>query len=119
MIDLALDPKTGDLAIANFDLQLVRDVDQIAQNLSIRLRFMLGEWYLNTLAGIPYYQYFLIKNPNQIQVESFLKDEIGNTGGVEEITSFSSDFDGLARKFTVTFGVKTIDGTLQMEQDLP
>ena len=119
MIDLALDPKTGDLLIVDFDMQLITGIDQIAQNLAIRLRFMFGEWFLNTLIGIPYYQYFFIKNPNQIQVETFLKDEISNTRGVEEITSFSSDFDGVTRKFSVDFACRAVDETLQMELDLP
>lgn len=119
MDDLALDPSNGDLIIVDFDLAIVSSTDQIAQNLAIRLRFIQGEWYLNILDGIPYYQYFFIKNPNQIQIETFLKDEISNTNGVVEITSFSSDFDGLSRKFTVNFGCTTINGNLQLEEQLP
>ncbi len=119
MKDLALDPKTGDLLIVDLGATLVEGVDQIAQNLSIRLRFIQGEWYLNILAGLPYYQYFFIKNPNQIQVETFLKDEISNTRGVIEITEFDSDFDGATRKFTVDFACRAQDETLTMELDLP
>ena len=119
MIDFALDPKTGDLIFDNFDFAFVSGVDQTAQNLAIRLRFFSGEWFLNILAGLPYYQYFFIKNPNQIQVETFLKDEISNTREVIEITSFSSDFNGETRKFTVNFGCKVVDSTLEMELDLP
>lgn len=119
MMDFALDPKTGDLVFKDYDLALVGGVDQIAQNLAIRLRFIQGEWYLNILAGVPYYQYFFIKNPNQIQVETFLKDEISNTPGIIDITSFSSNFDGVNRKYTVNFGCRSIDGTLEMEQVLP
>lgn len=119
MIDIALDPKNGDVIFENFDLAIIGGVDQIAQNLSIRLRFIQGEWYLNILAGIPYYQYFFIKNPNQIQVETFLKDEISNTDGVIEITSFSSEYLGSYRKFLANFSCKTINGNLDMEQILP
>lgn len=119
MKDLALDPKTGDLIIIDLGAALVDGVDQIAQNLAIRLRFFQGEWYLNILAGIPYYQYFFIKDPNQIQVETFLKDEISNTRGVIEITSFTSDFDGNSRKFTVNFGCRAQDEIITMELDLP
>ena len=79
MIDIALDPSTGDLVFENFDLALVSDVDQVAQNLAIRLRFIEGEWFLNIFAGIPYYQYFFIKNPNQIQIENF--NHAGHRGG--------------------------------------
>lgn len=119
MIDFALDPKTGDLVFEDFDFAYVGGVNQIAQNLAIRLRFIQGEWFLNILAGVPYYQYFFIKNPNQIQIETFLKDEIANTPGILDITSFSSDFDGKNRKFTVNFGCRSINGNLEMEQILP
>lgn len=119
MIDLALDPSTGDLEIFDFDLGLVYRVDQIAQNLAIRLRFMQGEWFLNTLAGIPYYQYFFIKNPNQIQVETFLKNEITNTRGVVQLTSFTSDFNSITRLFSVAFGCQAIDENIQLEMVLP
>jgi len=119
MIDIALNPTTGDVIFEDFDLALVGGVDQIAQNLAIRLRFFQGEWYLDILAGVPYYQYFFIKNPNQIQVESFLKNEIASTRGVLQITSFDSDFDGINRNFTVSFNCMTINGNLEMEQILP
>lgn len=119
MIDFALDPTTGDLVFENLEFAFVSDVDQIAQNLAIRLRFIQGEWFLNIFAGIPYYQYFFIKNPNQIQVETFLKDEIANTRGVIAINSFSSDFNGNTRKFSVNFGCTVIDDTIEMELDLP
>lgn len=119
MIDMALDTKTGDLLLFESGAQLIRDVDQIAQNLAIRLRFMQGEWYLNILAGVPYYQYFFVKEPNQIQVESFLKDEIVNTRGVEQITAFSSDYDPRNRQFSVQFSCMTVSGEIEINQELP
>lgn len=119
MIDIALDPKTGDIALFERSAFLVTDVDQIAQNLAIRLRFFQGEWYLNILAGLPYFEYFFVKNPNQIQVESFLIDEIANTQGVQEITQFASNYDGQSRTFGVQFTAKTILGLIEIDQELP
>ncbi len=118
MNDIALDPATGDLLLVNFGAQIVTGIDQIAQNLAIRLRFIQGEWYLNILVGIPYYQYFFIKNPNQIQVESFLKDEIVNTNGVEQITSFSSDYDANHRKFNVVFSCMAVEQEINLNLEL-
>ena len=122
-IDLALDPSTNDLvtpsANNNFDLTFVTGIDQIAQNINIRLRFFLGEWYLNTLVGIPYYQYFFVKNPIQIQVETFLKTDIVNTPGVTRITSFESNFHGKTRKFWAKFTAQTVSGDLNFEATLP
>ena len=119
MIDLALDPSTNDLLITSFDLSLVRDIEQIAQNLNIRLRFFLAEWYLDTLAGVPYYQYIFIKNPNQIQVDSFIQSEISNTVGIIDITSYSSAYDGSTRAYSVDFSARTVSGDLEMEIALP
>lgn len=122
MIDIGLDPLTNDLAISNFDLTLVSDRDQIAQNLGIRLAFVLQEWYLDITAGIPYFEDFFKKAPNQIQIESVLKEEIVNTLGVLEILAFSSDYNpsgSQARTFTVNFQVSTVAGNLQIEQELP
>ena len=119
MIDIALDPTTHDLQIQNFDLVLINDIDQIAQNLNIRLRFFVGEWFLDTLVGIPYYQYFFIKNPNQIQVDTFLKDEILNTDGVTNLTSYASDYDGSTRQYSVEFTAVTVSGDVAIEVTLP
>lgn len=123
MIDLMLDPSTHDWptpSIANnYDIPLVDGIEQISQNLNIRLRFFAGEWYLNTLVGIPYFQFFFIKNPNRIQVETFLKDAILDTPGVRDLTSFSSDFNGKNREFSVNFSASTESGEVQIEAQLP
>lgn len=118
MIDLALDQKTGDLIVNNFDLALVDKLDQVIQNLAIRLRFFYGEWFLDVFAGIPYYEYFFIKNPNQIQVESFLKEEIYNTRNISQITEFSSGFDALKRKFMCRFKADSDYGLVDFDEEL-
>lgn len=122
MIDIGLDPITNDLEIVGFDLVLVKDLDQVAQNLGIRLAFIFGEWFLDITAGIPYYEDFFKKAPNQIQIESVLKEEIVNTRGVNEILAFSTNYDppgSPARTFAVSFQVNTVAGNLQIEQELP
>jgi hypothetical protein len=118
MKDIALDPTTGDLLLENFDLQLVEGRDQIAQNLAIRLRFILGEWFLDITAGVPYYDDFFIKAPNQIRIESVLKEEILDTAGIDQILSFTSNFDAQRRIYSVTFSVSTIQGEIALTQEL-
>lgn len=118
MKDIALDPTTGDLLLENFDLQLVEGCDQIAQNLAIRLRFILGEWFLDITVGVPYYDDFFIKAPNQIRIESVLKEEILDTPGIDQILSFTSNFDAQRRIYSVTFSVSTIQGEIALTQEL-
>lgn len=110
MIDFELDQVSNDLAFKKNDFSLVESVDQIMQNLAIRLRFFLGEWYLDTTLGIPFYEMILRKNPNQIQIESILKNEIVTTFGVERLTSFESSYNENTRKYSVKFSAISIDG---------
>lgn len=120
MIDIALNPITNDLVLEEFDFDLVDEVSQIAQNLSIRLRFFLGEWYLDITQGLPYYEVFFIKAPNQIQVESVLKSEIVNTRGILELTSFTTNFNQRNRIFSVKFTARSIFGeNLLKELEIP
>lgn len=120
MIDFELDPVTNDLVFVNFDFGLVDETAQIMQNLSIRLRFVLAEWYLDITQGIPYYQEFFKKKPNQIQIESVLKEEIVQTRGIIELTKFEADFDKRRRIFSVSFGARSISGEELLKQmELP
>jgi hypothetical protein len=120
MIDIALDPVTNDLVFEDFDFALVDDTRQIMQNLAIRLRFILAEWYLDITQGIPYFEFFFVKAPNQIQIESILKEEIVNTRGIVEITRFSADFNTSTRLFSVSFGARSISGEeLLKELEIP
>ena len=120
MIDFELDPVTNDLVINDYDLQLVDDVKQIMQNLAIRLRFVLGEWYLDITQGVPYFEEFFRKNPNQIQIESIIKTEIVETRGILEILSFVANFDKRTRVFSVKFSAKSISGeNILKEMEIP
>ena len=119
MIDIALDPISNDLVFEDFDFALLDDTRQIMQNLAVRLRFFLAEWYLDITQGLPYYQVFFTKAPNLIQVESILKNEILTTRGIVELISFVADFDAKKRIFSVNFSARSISGEeLQKEMEL-
>lgn len=118
MIDLQLNNEV-DLLVSNFDLHLIDGVDEITQHLAIRLRFFTNDWFLDITAGIPYYEDFFIKNPNRIRIESILKDEILETRGISEITSFSSDFTAQSRRFSVVFSALADQTPINIELELP
>lgn len=118
MLDLAIN-NDGDLEVKNYDLQVVDSLDQTIQELIIRLRFFLGEWFLDIEAGIPYYQDFFVKAPNQIRIESILKNEILDTPGILELTSFKTEFDDPIRQYSVEFGATADEGNFELEVTLP
>jgi hypothetical protein len=92
MKDFAL-TSDNDLDMSGTDMNLVNDIFQLSQNLKIRLQTFLGEWYLNTTIGIPYFQEIFIKNPNEIVVTNYLKKVIKETDGIINIKDFSFVYD--------------------------
>jgi len=109
-VDLGLDPLTGDLSIIDNDLVLVNTSEQMVQNLKIRLRFFLGEWFLDTTQGLPLYESILVKNPNLPDIDNIIKAEIIDTEDITEILEYNSDYDKVARTYTISFKVRSIYG---------
>jgi hypothetical protein len=118
MIDIKLDTTTHDLDLSTLDLQFVDGLDYIAQKLKIRLWFLLGEWFLDTTEGVPYFEEILVKTPDISKIETILKSTILETDGVTEMLIFNTTFDRALRKFTVTFTVNTIYGILERSETL-
>jgi len=84
MKDLKLDT-FGELDLSSGDLQFVTGADAVAQHLRIRLRFFLGEWFLDTRVGIPYFSVFFIKQPNLAAIEAIYRRAIQTVPGVDSL----------------------------------
>lgn len=110
-MDLKID-NTGDLVVENGDLVIVDGVDAIAQHITIRLKFFLGEYFLDVRIGLPYYQQIFVKNPDLDVVKSIFREVILTTQGVQTINELSLEFDAVARLLSVAFQAMTIEGPL-------
>lgn len=115
MISIALNRLTHDIEFLNGQLQIVEDTDgnpdQIIQNLKTRLLFFRGEWFLDTVIGLPYFSDIYVKSPNIPNIEAIVKAEILDVTGVLEITQFDLNYDIRQRKLSINFVVNTIYGT--------
>ena len=85
-MDLALN-KSHDLFVTNQDLTLTTVDIEVIQDLSIRLQFILNEWFLDNSVGVPYPQIIFEQNTNIATVYSIFRNEIKNTDNVKEIKS--------------------------------
>src|SRR5690606_17790014 len=95
---LAIDEATNDLYLAaDGNLAVVTDAEAVGQHVRQRLQTFLGEWFLDTTAGVPWLDQILGKNYDPALAESVVKAEILATDGVEEILSFSVSFDRATR----------------------
>lgn len=110
MADFLLD-SSGDLDLSTNDIQIVSGLAAIRQELQIRFRFFLGEWFLNREEGVSYIRDVLVKNPNEPQVLALLSEVARSTPGVEVIRSFLFDLDSATRALTGTgeFGANIDD----------
>ena len=114
-MDLLLND-SHDLALVGYDLVMATGIDLMRQRLKQSLLFFQGEWYLDIEDGVPYYQDILKKSPDQIAVEAAFKTAIIETPGVTEITAFALKYDAPLRSLSLSFGVKTIYGNLQLSE---
>lgn len=117
MIDIKIDPVTNNLVIENGDFVLVKDADEIAQSLRIRLRMALGNWFLDNRLGVDYFGIILKKGYSLSQIERELKRVIKETIGVTGITSYKQLVQD--RKLTVNFTVSTVyDESINIKEEI-
>jgi hypothetical protein len=112
-MDLKIDYATGDIVFVNRPL-LPSDVtrpltETVAQRLFIQLRTFLGEWFLNTNYGVPYFQNILGRKTTKAAVDLIMQQQILAEVGVKEITYFSSTL--VNRQYSLNFRVKVVDGS--------
>jgi hypothetical protein len=110
--DLELDVDTHDLVLTGGDLQIVQDLEAIRQEIDIRLRFFLAEWFLDITQGVPYLQNILVKAPNLAAIRGIFNEQILLGAGIKSITKLDLDYDQSDRTLTVTWSATTDLGEL-------
>lgn len=102
------------------DLIWVRDGDAISQHLLFRLRFFLGEWFLDIREGIPYFEKILVKLQSLTTPRSILRRVIQDTPGITVITRLVLNLNSASRELSVSFDAQTDKGTrISSEFDVP
>lgn len=112
-MDLLLNA-AGDLDLSTNDFQLIDGVEAVKQELQIRYRFFLGEWFLDPSEGVPYIRDVLKKAPNEARVRAMLIEVAKTTPGVESVESIDLDLDSANRRLTVSLDLEAnVSGTLE------
>lgn len=101
-IGLALDQTTNDLFLrSDGSLAVVRDAEAIGHHVRHRLKTYQGEWFLDTVAGVPWLDQVFGRQYDPALAESVVKAEIMDTEGVTNITAFSVSFDRKTRNLII------------------
>ena len=112
-MDFKLDPTSWDIIWRNGQLRKEETTqpltETVGQRLKIRLQTFLGEWFINTVYGVPYWQRLLgIKQTSKAAADLIFQQEILKEEGVKEIVSFESTF--VNRKYSLVFKVRVVTG---------
>lgn len=112
-MDLLLDPLTHDIVWNNGPLTRAYTtqplVQTVAQRLKIRLLTFLGEYFINTAYGVPYFQSLLgQKQTSKARADLIFQQQILVEPGVREIVSFNSTFEN--RQYSLTCSIKVMNG---------
>jgi hypothetical protein len=122
--DIKLD-LDGDLALEHGDLALVggstdeENIQAIAQDVRIRVRMFLGEWFLDESRGVPYHQQIFRKGARAGLVQSLLRRAIEQTPGVRVVTEMSLEANPQTRHAVATWRASTDAGELGGTETLP
>jgi len=116
MKSFALD-SNNDILVQNGTFTLVEGAAETVQSVRCRLLMYMGEWFLDTTAGTPYFQEIFIKPANLANIESIFKQRILETDGVTKLNSFFMDYDGgNSRNLSVSFEAETKYGTINLNE---
>ncbi|MGB3433564.1 hypothetical protein [Achromobacter sp.] len=109
-LDLAL-ANDGDLAL---DLlgrtRMIGGADRVRQQVKVTLLAFLGEWFLDTTFGVPYFEEVLVKNPDRSAIEAVLQSRILDVPGVTRVGRLALDVERTLRALRVSFEAETSEG---------
>lgn len=114
-MDFKLDTTSWDIVWRNGPLRKEETTqpltETVSQRLKIRLLTFMGEYFLDTTYGVPYWQRLLgIKQTSKAAIDLILQQQILEESGVKEIVSFSSTFQN--RQYSLSFSVKVVTGEI-------
>lgn len=123
MIDFKIDLTTLNLVIENGDFVLVKDNDEIAQSLRIRLNMALGNWFLDNRIGLDFFGIIFNKNSSEDQIRREIRRVITETVGVISILKYTQEIRRLndkgERKLIFNFTVSTVyDKNITIQENL-
>lgn len=106
---------TGDYVFGSSALDFYFNVPAaVGQAVETGLLLWQGEWFLDTSLGMPWIEGVLGKN-SQATADGTIQNQVSNTQGVTDISSYQSTLVDENRSLTVKLSVDTLYGPTQVE----
>lgn len=109
--DIALQIGRHDLLTTeSCDLLLIDNAERVAQQIRIKLKSFLREWFLDMSYGVPYFEYILVKQPNMTHIRSILRQQISDVADVSKVQELTFSLDRQNRALAVEYVAETTFG---------
>lgn len=105
----------GDLYFKDTDIVLANSV---RQKIKIRLKWFFQEWRWDDEAGMEYFEYLFIKNPDLEQVQEMIEDAIFDVDEVTDVNYVEINVDTHTRKAVITYEAVTDEETIKEEETI-
>lgn len=125
--DLAIGLDSGDITGG-----YVTGQDEILQRVRTRVYRMLGEWFVNTDAGLPWYRGYstiidgeltrdtgILGSKNASYINILVRNEIAETDGVLQIIDYNGYLDTITREYTIIAKITTAYGAAYLRISQP
>ncbi len=101
-----------DILVENYSPVFLTDQDYIAEKLRTKFLLFKGEYYLDILKGVPYYQHILKKNPDVRMINNIFKKQALEITGVTKVIDLNLEFSESLRLLTIEYSLDTVYGTI-------
>lgn len=110
-MDILLD-KNGDLFFDRADIVLANSV---RQKIKIRLKWFFQEWRWDDEAGMEYFEYLFVKNPDLDHVKEMVEEQIFNVDEIIEVNDVFIEIDNISRQAVICYVAVTDKETFRDE----
>jgi hypothetical protein len=116
MVDIYIDPATGDIDLTNNIMRLTATEPELTrQRIWINLSVNKGSYLFDLNLGVPYFAndynpISLIGKTSQFMIDAYIKEGILSRPGVDIITSYSSTWDKQSGQSTITYVASAVSG---------
>jgi hypothetical protein len=100
----------GDFALVGGDTAAANQA-AVAQGIKIRVRMILGEYYLDEEVGVDWLGQILVKNPDPAVVRELIRQAIASTPDVLEVVGADLQLDTETRTGSIPYSVITAYST--------
>lgn len=110
----------GDVDLVSGRPVILQGPEAVRQKIATRLKFFLGEWFLNLREGLPYFRVVLVRRPDITLIRTLYRRAILSVQEVASLTSLDVDYDPRVRAVAVEFDAELVKGgVLSVRQPNP